>query len=409
VPDTEILQTGVVTGIVSDEFDQPLADYTIELYVNGKMLDQVRTNESGQYEIEAPIAPGQDARLFAHAPNYRESLRRLAFDLVDKATINFPVIENTDFTIPGIAPGDQNLIVVNGFFKDSNGNPARGYVNIHDRNDQTSTFTVDMLSRPDEKGYYELFVPRDKIFNLEMVERCDEGGIERKMQVGPYIKEINSLADFISNHEYDRDKTYQVVGNFTNCNGGSLDQFHFVTYTLNDVAVDAPLPSSHLFYYECNTPISNGDKFNYFIRDRENRKRSEVIEIAANNYLIDYGNIEVCNDDPKSVTVIFDGKKIHFEGEKIKLVDIPSQLSIEVDDPDGEIVRFNMFIDPVNQLITSMTAVDKDNQVIIDYKDSQETLTFDLFDFSKNNGFPFFEAGIHHKGINNVSVSIHTW
>ena len=408
IPDTEILQTGLVTGIVTDEYDQPIADYTIELYVNGQMLDQVRTNTLGQYEIEAPIKEGQDMRLFATAPGYRESLRRITFQS-DQASINFPVSVSPSYSVPSIAPGDQNLIAFGGFIKDPNGDPARGYVNIHDRDDQTNTVSVDMLSRTDINGYYEVFIPKDKILNLEMVERCDEEGMKIRREIGSYFNDV-IYSPFITTFIYDKSKTYRVTGNFTNCEGGSLNQFHLVTYTLNETAVDAPFPSSHLFFYDCNTPVAHGESINFFLRDRQNRKRSEVMEISASDYLIDYGNISACLEDPQSLTLVYEGKTFHFEGINfVRLVDFPSETSVKVTNYPGEITNLEIKLDVSKQAISSIQAFDKNGQIIIDLKNMEDVLRFDFFEKDRIQGTPTLEAGMHPKGDHNVSVNIYTY
>ena len=144
------------------------------------------------------------------------------------------------------------------------------------------------MVRPDNSGYFELFVPKEKALILEMVERCDEEEVKGQ-SIGPLLED-KFLKDFTSQYNYDVNKTYKVNGNMLNCQGVSLDQYSIVTFTLNETGVNPLLPSSRVFYFPCEIPA---EPYQYYIRNREsiNQMRSEI---RTNQYRESYYKLWRC-------------------------------------------------------------------------------------------------------------------
>ena len=117
-PDTELLNTGLITGLVYDEFNQPISDYNIDLFINGQLLDQVKTDDLGKYELEAPIKKDQDTRLFGYGKSTREILRRVT-DFNGMSVIDFPVVAIQSEEVPSLIPTNENLVVVSGILQRS--------------------------------------------------------------------------------------------------------------------------------------------------------------------------------------------------------------------------------------------------------------------------------------------------
>ena len=98
-PEQELLNTGWIHGLVYDESDEAVADFTIELFINGKKLDHTQTDHKGEFAIEAPIKKDQDTRLFGYGTDSRPVLRRV-IDLDGDISMDFPVISLSDGEVP---------------------------------------------------------------------------------------------------------------------------------------------------------------------------------------------------------------------------------------------------------------------------------------------------------------------
>ena len=307
VPPSEEITATRLIGNTVDELGNAVAGSRVELVHYGRAVRTVFTDAEGKFEInELPLS---DTAYYigVHHTDFSTINRsyQTSGALSDEITIQTPSLSYFE-TAASIDLMDTTLVVLRGQIRENNGAAAEGIVTITDGQGQI----VDH-SLADEQGWYEVFVPKDETFDLQVQSFC--GTSLHTGSIGPYFTH-SILPEVISENP-----GHLIVfsGRLLDCgsnpvgNGEVLIKFNSssLTRVLADAQGNFEFP-----LHDCKVDPT----FHLVAQDRVTGLLSEPKILSYNGEsTFELGAIRICQADESLLELTVDGWTVSYRNHKL--------------------------------------------------------------------------------------------
>ncbi|MEM1320936.1 MAG: hypothetical protein AAGG75_11810 [Bacteroidota bacterium] len=308
VPPSEEVTVTRLVGKTVDELGNAVAGSRVELFHYGKAVSTVFSDTEGRFEVAQ--LPLSDTAYFigVHHTDFSTINRsyQTSGALSDEITIQTPSLSHFE-TTASIDLLDTTLVVLRGQIRATNGQAAEGIVIITDDQGQI----VDH-SLADDQGWYEVFVPKDQAFDLQVESFC--GPILHSGSIGPYF--THTQLPEVRSDEPGHLVTFS--GSMEDCNGNPVVNgellVKFNTNLLSSISTDAQGRFSFTVH-DCKIASS----FHMIAEDRTTGLLSDPIVHSFNGGTTSFelNTIQTCHTSTATLELMVDGVTTQYNNHKL--------------------------------------------------------------------------------------------
>ncbi len=169
-PDPVLLNV-TLNGTLHDEFGAAVPQSVVRLYKGEFLIQSQTSNEAGQFTFTNISFEDEALYLWSEPVGYDVGFKKHQMTGALEEEVSIQVIKDNTYgdLTNTFSPGDTDFIIVNGFVKDANNNSAKAVCAAYDL-----TGNLFSYSLTDANGHYEVLVPKNEAFNLDINSVCSQ-------------------------------------------------------------------------------------------------------------------------------------------------------------------------------------------------------------------------------------------
>lgn len=176
--DPQELDYPIFTGLVKDIDGGAQAEVVVDVYQGEEKKGSVVTDESGKYStIDIKLDFGTVISLYPQKEGLVPQLKRRSDFTEVEQVVDFALIPTSEALLipePLQNPGSSDLIKLSGYVETPNGEAAEAFISIlfDIENQSGGSFSAQGYAGfTDPMGYYEAFLPIDKVLQYTVIQR----------------------------------------------------------------------------------------------------------------------------------------------------------------------------------------------------------------------------------------------